>query len=208
MGDAPISLHRGASRRWGMVIVDLQNDFLRPGGAYHRGGAVSSEALAIVPRVTQVAQALRKVGGLVIASRFTLWPGIDGEPMISPHLKALRPFLRRGDFAPASSGQAVIDAIAPLVHACVDKIAYSAFFGTQLDWLLRRHAIDTLVISGITTNGGVASTAREAHVRDFEVIVLEDGCAAPSPDKHQVALADLRSVAEVIPSDQLLSGLG
>lgn len=196
-----------ARRRWGMVIVDLQNDFLTVGGAYDRGGAVSAEARAIVPRVARIAQQLRAAGGLVAATRFTLWPDTDGEPMISPHLRALRPFLRRGDFAPGSRGQAVIDEIAPLVHVCVDKIAYSAFFGTQLDWLLRRHAVDTLVVTGITTNGGVASTARDAHVREFDVIVLEDACAAPSPEKHAAALADLRSVGEVISCETLLSRL-
>ncbi|MEN9774684.1 MAG: hypothetical protein RL322_1754 [Pseudomonadota bacterium] len=194
--------------RSALMIVDLQNDFLSPDGAYARGNAVSPEALAIVPRVTRVAQAMRKRGALITASRFTLWPDASGEPMISAHLRALRPFLRQGDFEPGSRGQALLEPIATLVHACVDKIAYSAFFGTQLDWLLRKTGIDTLVVCGITTNGGVATTARDAHVRDLNVVVLSDGCAAPSVSRHQAALADLASVASVLECDQLLMKLG
>ena len=203
MSDAALAPARRA-----LIIVDLQNDFLAPDGAYARGGAVGQAALEVVPRVTEVAARLRARGGLVAATRFTLWPDLTGEPMIASHLRALRPFLRRGDFAPGSRGQAVLDEIAPLVHASVDKIAYSAFFGTQLEWLLRKNGVTEVVIAGITTNGGVASTARDAHVRDLEVTVLSDGCAAPSPDKHEAALADLRSVATVMSCDALIERLG
>lgn len=74
------------------------------------------------------------------------------------------------------------------------KIAYSASFNTQLDWVLRRAGIDTLAICGIVTNGGVASTGRDAHMRDYRVIVLADGCAASTPAAHDAALADLHTV--------------
>ena len=46
------------------------------------------------------------------------------------------------------------------------KVAYSAFFNTQLDWVLRRAGITTVAVCGIVTNGGVASTVRDAHMRD------------------------------------------
>ncbi|MFY7872757.1 MAG: cysteine hydrolase family protein, partial [Limnohabitans sp.] len=59
----------------------------------------------------------------------------------------------------------------------------------------------------IVTNGGVASTVRDAHVRDYHVIVLSDGCAAFSPQAHQAALADMASVAEVTDSASLLRQL-
>ena len=86
------------ARSTALIVIDLQNDFLAPGGAYDRGGAVSAEARA-PPRVAPVARALKAAGGFVAASQFTLWPDAAGEPMISPHLRRLRPFLRRGDFA-------------------------------------------------------------------------------------------------------------
>ena len=187
-----------------LLIVDLQNDFLAPDGAYARGGATSPQALALPPRVARVAKALKTRGGLVAASLFTLWPDASGDPMIAPHLLSLRPFLLRGDFAPGSRGQANVQDIAPLVDVSVCKVAYSAFFNTQLDWVLRHAGIDTVVVCGIVTNGGVASTVRDAHMREYHTLVLEDGCAAFSQATHDASIADLRTVADVLSCDGLV----
>ena len=194
-------------QRIGLVIIDLQNDFLAPEGAYARGNTVSPEALLLPERVAPVAQAVKQHQGLVAASLFTLWPDTQGQPMISPHLLARRPFLRAGDFAPGSWGQANVDAIAPWVDVSVCKVAYSAFFNTQLDWVLRRAGIDTVVVCGIVTNGGVASTVRDAHMRDYRTVVLSDGCANFSDTAHQAALTDMASVAEVMTCAQFLATL-
>lgn len=187
---------RGATTA--LVVIDLQNDFLDPKGAYARGGDSNPPALLLPDRVATVAHALKAAGGLVAASQFTLWPDASGEPMVSPHLKALRPYLRKGDFAPGSWGQANVDALAGLVDVVVSKVAYSAFFNTQLDWVLRRAGIDTVAVCGIVTNGGVASTVRDAHMRDYRTLVLADGCAAFGEERHQTSLADMRNVAEVM----------
>ena len=61
---------------------------------------------------------------------------------------------------------------------------------------------ETLVFAGIVTNGGVASTVRDAHVRDFHAVVLADGCAAFTPEIHDTAIAALRPVAEIWSVDQ------
>jgi ureidoacrylate peracid hydrolase len=180
-----------------LVIIDLQNDFLDPQGAYARGGDSNPPALLLPARVAAVARALKAAGGLVAASQFTLWPDAAGEPMVSPHLKALRPYLKKGDFAPGSWGQANVDELAGLVDVTVNKVAYSAFFHTQLDWVLRRAGVDTVAVCGIVTNGGVASTVRDAHMRDYRTLVLADGCAAFGEERHQTSLADMRNVAEV-----------
>ena len=196
-----------SEKRIGLVIVDLQNDFLASDGAYARGNTVSAEALLLPERVAKVAQAVKKHKGLVTASLFTLWPDAKGEPMISPHLLERRPFLSKGDFAPGSRGQANVDAIAPLVDVQVFKVAYSAFFNTQLDWVLRRAGINTLAVCGIVTNGGVASTVRDAHMRDYHTIVLSDGCAAFSSTAHNAALTDMGSVADVMTCQQFIASL-
>ncbi len=193
--------------RIGLVIVDLQNDFLSPEGAYARGNTISSEAVLLPARVAPVAEAVKKRHGMVAASLFTLWPDTEGQPMISPHLLARRPFLCSGDFAPGSWGQANVDAIAPWVDVSVCKVAYSAFFNTQLDWVLRRAGVDTVVVCGIVTNGGVASTVRDAHMRDYHTVVLSDGCATFSDTAHQAALADMASVADVMTCAQFLETL-
>ncbi len=195
------------AKKTALVIVDLQNDFLDPAGAYARGGAVSTAARALPQQVLPVAQALKAGGGLVAASQFTLWPDAQGEPMISPHLKALRPFLRRGDFAPGSRGQANVETLQPWIDVSVCKVAYSAFFNTQLDWVLRHAGIETVAVCGIVTNGGVASTVRDAHMREYHTIVLGDACAAFKPEVHAAALADMGSVAEVMSCDTFMQSL-
>lgn len=195
------------ARSTALIVIDLQNDFLAPGGAYDRGGAVSAEARALPPRVAPVARALKAAGGFVAASQFTLWPDAAGEPMISPHLRRLRPFLRRGDFAAGGPGHACVTELDGLVDVAVWKVAYSAFFNTQLDWVLRRAGIEHVAICGIVTNGGVASTARDAHMRDYHVTVLADGCAAPTPALHDAALADLRSVADLRACEDFIAGI-
>ena len=193
--------------RLGLVIVDLQNDFLSPQGAYARGNTVSAEALLLPDRVAPVAQAVKQHQGLVAASLFTLWPDTQGQPMISPHLLERRPFLRAGDFAPGSWGQTNVEAIAPWVDVAVCKVAYSAFFNTQLDWVLRHAGVNTVVVCGIVTNGGVASTVRDAHMRDYRTVVLSDGCATFSEAAHQAALTDMASVAEVMTCAQFIATL-
>lgn len=180
-----------------LVLIDLQNDFLSPNGAYARGNCINPQAQALPAHVLPLAQAVRGAGGMVVASQFTLWPNAKGEPMISPHLKQMRPFLRAGDFAPGSWGQACVDRLQPVLDLTVQKVAYSAFFNTQLDWVLRRAGVQQVWVGGIVTNGGVASTVRDAHMRDYDTTVLADGCAAFGDAVHQAALADMGTVARV-----------
>lgn len=182
--------------RTGLLIVDLQNDFLHRDGAYARGGQVSAEIAALPARVLPLAKALRGVGGWVISAQFTLVPGRDGEPFISPHLKSLRPFLGKGDFAPGSWGNSLVDVLQP-ADLSVEKVAYSAFYMTRMEWVLRKAGIEMLLVCGIVTNGGVASTLRDAHVRDFQTILLSDGCAAFSRDVHDRAIDDLSTIAKI-----------
>lgn len=196
-----------AAARTALIIVDLQNDFLSPQGAYARGNTVSAEALLLPARVAPVAKALKAQGGYVAASQFTLWPDAKGEPMVSPHLLEKRPFLRKGDFAPGSVGQANVPELQDCVDLVVCKVAYSAFFNTQLDWVLRKAGIETVVVCGIVTNGGVASTARDAHLRDYNVVVLSDACAAFSDALHQASLADLASIGKVTTCSEFVSSL-
>ena len=182
------------SRATALLLIDLQNDFIHPDGAYARGGQGCAEIAALPARMAPLARAVQQSGGMVIATLFTLVPGREGEPIISPHLKQLRPFLKRGDFAPGSWGQSVVEELEP-VDGAIEKVAYSAFYMTRLEWLLRKGGIEALIVGGIVTNGGVASTVRDAHVRDIPVTVLTDGCAAFSPKVHDAAIEGLKPVA-------------
>ncbi|PWB61443.1 MAG: cysteine hydrolase [Bradyrhizobiaceae bacterium] len=182
--------------RTGLLLVDLQNDFLDPKGAYGRAGQGAPEIAALPARLAPLAGAMRRAGGWIVSTHFTLVPARGGEPIVSPHLKELRPFLKKGDFLPGSWGHALVDALAP-ADLAVEKIAYSAFYQTRLEWLLRKCGIERLVVGGIVTNGGVASTVRDAHVRDIPCVVLSDGCAAFSPAVHETAIAALAPVARI-----------
>lgn len=191
----------------GLLLVDLQNDFLDPKGAYGRAGQGAAEIAALPARLAPLAEAFRRKGGLVLATQFTLVPGRGGEPIISPHLKQLRPFLATGDFAPGSWGQRTVDALQP-VDIAVEKVAYSAFYMSRLEWVLRKTGVSQLVVAGIVTNGGVASTVREAHVRDIDAIVIEDGCAAFTPEIHRAAIEALRPVARIATIADMLAEIG
>lgn len=189
-----MSAHRLDIKHTALLIVDLQNDFLHPDGAYARGGANLPGAAALVANMKSVADAMRAAGGWVVSTQFTLVPGRGGEPLISPHLKQLRPFLRKGDFLPGAWGHGLIDELGPADFS-VEKVAYSAFYMTRLEFVLRKAGIDTLLVGGIVTNGGVASTLRDAHVRDIHAKLLTDGCGAFSQEAHQSSIASLGSIA-------------
>ena len=189
-----------------LLLCDLQNDFVHPDGAYGRAGLGVPEIAALPGRLKPLADAVRAAGGWVISTHFTLVPGRNGEPFVSPHLLRLRPFLRRGDFQPGAWGHALVDELAP-ADMQVEKVAYSAFYMSRLEWVLNRAEVRRLVVAGVVTNGGVASTVRDAAVRDYEVTVLSDGCAAFDPEVHRVAVEALKAVAEVRTVGEVLGGM-
>jgi len=192
--------------RTALMLVDLQNDFLHPDGAYGRAQCSAADIAALPARLALIAAAMRKAGGWIVSTHFTLVPGRGGEPLIASHLKQLRPFLTKGDFVPGSWGHDLVDQLKPSDFA-VDKVAYSAFYMSRLEFVLRKAGIETLIFSGIVTNGGVASTLRDAHVRDFKTILLSDGCAAFKRDIHDITVASLAAVSPVMSCGDLLAGL-
>ena len=189
-----------------LVLVDMQNDFLRADGAYGRAGQGCDAIAALPARLARVAAAMREAGGWIVSTHFTLAPGKGGEPFISPHLKQLRPFLGKGDFAPGSNGQALIDELQP-ADLSVEKVAFSAFYQSRLEWMLNRAGIETLIFGGIVTNGGVASTVRDAHVREFHITVLSDGCAAFSDDAHKSTIGSLSTISGISTCEEMVAAL-
>ncbi|MCW3476223.1 cysteine hydrolase [Limobrevibacterium gyesilva] len=187
-----------------LLLCDLQNDFLHPEGAYGRAGLGNPDIAAVVPRLRPLVERVRRAGGWIVSTHFTLVPGRGGEPFISPHLKRLRPFLKQGDFLPGSWGHALVDELAP-ADLAVEKVNFSAFYMSRLEWVLARAGVRRLLVSGIVTNGGVASTVRDAHVREYETTVLADGCAAFDRAVHDTAIAALRPVAHISTVNEVLS---
>ncbi len=189
-----------------LMLVDLQNDFLHPKGAYGRAGQGAAAIAALPARLKPVADVVRAAGGWIVSTHFTLVPGKGGEPLISPHLKKLRPFLGKGDFVPGSFGHDLVAELKP-ADLSVDKVAYSAFYMSRLEFVLRKTGIETLVFAGIVTNGGVASTLRDAHVRDFATVLLSDGCAAFSDKVHETTVASLAAISPLMTCAEFAASL-
>lgn len=193
--------------RTALVLVDMQNDFLHAQGAYGRAGVSDPSIAALPDRLAPVADAMRQAGGWIVSTHFTLVPGRGGEPFISDHLRKLRPFLKKGDFLPGGFGHDLIDALKP-ADLSVEKVAFSAFYQSRLEFVLNRAGIDTLIFGGIVTNGGVASTVRDAHVRDFHITVLSDGCAAFGAEAHTSTIASLSTIAGIATCADVIEKLG
>ena len=137
--------HDVPAARTALLIVDLQNDFLDTKGAYGRGGQSAPAVAALPTRIKPLADALRKKGGWIVSTQFTLVPAKDGEPLISPHLKQLRPFLKKGDFLPGSWGHQLVDMLQP-ADLIVEKIKKTlqthsiavAYTGKETEFLNQR----------------------------------------------------------------------
>ena len=176
-----------------LVPIDLQNDALHPDGAYGRAGLVSAEVSALPARLAPLAQYLRKRDGWIVATHMTILEGKRGQPLLTDHMRSLRPFLKPGDFQQGSWGHKMVDELGEAdLH--IDKFAFSAFYMTALEWMLRHIKVDTVLIAGLTTPVSVATTLRDAVLRDFKGIVLSDGVSSFEPKQHRSALAELNSM--------------
>ncbi|MCA0930718.1 cysteine hydrolase family protein [Ruegeria profundi] len=193
-------------RKTALLTIDLQNDFIHPEGAYGRAGQSAQEIAALPERIAPLARKLQAAGGRYFSAQFTLVPDHDGEPLIAPHLKKLRPFLTKGDFAPGAFGHSLVDTLKPCDFV-IEKVAYSAFYQTRLEYLIRALGIENLIVGGIVTNGGVASTLRDAHLRDIDTVLLTDGCAAFRQEVHDATLLSLGTVTHQRKCDQMLNWL-
>jgi len=86
----------------------------------------------------------------------------------------------------------------------ISKQRYDAFHGTKLDYYLRAEDIDTVLMTGISTNVCVEATARSAHERGYGVVYLEDACASHSRELHEAAIRNAENIlGTVIQSDEL-----
>ncbi|MEZ5776204.1 MAG: cysteine hydrolase [Hyphomicrobiaceae bacterium] len=179
-----------------LLLLDLVNDVVHPDGAYGRAGLVTAEVRSLPARLAPLAADVRATGGWVISAPLTFVEGRNGEPFIPEQLRRLRPFLGKGDFKPGSWGHQLADALEP-ADITIEKITYSAFYMTRLEWVLHQAHIDRLLIAGMSTNASVVATVRDAQQRDFGVIVAEDGCACFEEVSHRSAISDLAKIAEI-----------
>lgn len=198
-----MTIERGSTA---LLLLDLQRDFLDPDGVYARHGLPVERLRGILPAVERVAQASRKAHVPIFASKFTIFTSPGGAPLGLDHIVKARPFLLQEGFRLGDPGRELIAEL-PRPDYELDKPRFSAFHGTPLEVLLRSLDIDTLVLTGIVTHGGVEATARDALIRDFSVVILEDGVAAFDEQLHLASLRGMGLYLTVMDSADYLRAL-
>jgi len=179
-----------------LLIIDMQRDFLDPAGYIGQSGVDVRVLRAVIPYVSRLLTAARASGITVIHTREGHRPDLAdltavkrrraaraGAPIGSPG--PLGRLLVRGE-----PGHAIIEELAPLHgEAVIDKPGFGAFYATDLELVLRRAGISSLILCGVTTDICVHSTLREAMDRGFDCVTVGDACAAGDPAIHAAMLA-------------------
>jgi biuret amidohydrolase len=193
-GPVTIDLDRTA-----LVIIDMQRDFLEPGGfGAALGNDVSRLKAAVAPCAKMLAAA-RKTNMLVIHTREGHLPDLSDAPPLkidrgNPRFRIGAPgpmgrILIRGE-----PGHDIIPQLAPKRgEIIIDKPGKGAFYATELEPILRTRKIETLLVCGVTIEVCVNTTVREANDRGFRCIVLDDCCASYFPEFHSAGLAMIKA---------------
>ena len=200
-----------------LVIIDMQRDFIEPGGFGETLGNNVALLAAIVPTVQRVLHAWRHAGGTVVHTRESHAPDLSD----CPPAKRLRgaPALRIGDMGAmgriliqGEPGNQIIDALAPADgEIVIDKPGKGAFYATPLQAMLSANGITHLIVMGVTTEVCVQTTLREANDRGYDCLLVEDGTESYFPQFKQAALEMIRAQGAIVgwtaPSSLLLAAL-
>lgn len=182
-----------------LVVIDMQRDFVDPGGFGEAlGNDVSLLRKAIAP-TKRVLEAARKAGLLVIHTREGHRPDLADLP----RNKKLRGRLKSGIGDPGPMGRIlvrgerghdIIDELRPAPgEPVVDKPGKGAFYATDLDAMLKNRGIGQLIVCGVTTEVCVHTTVREANDRGYDCLVLEDCVGSYFPEFQRVALEMIKA---------------
>lgn len=208
----PFDLPRAA-----LVIIDMQRDFVEPGGFGASLGNDVSLLQAIVPTCAAVLSAWRHAGGCVVHTRESHLPDLSD----CPHAKRHRgqPTLRIGDVGPmgrvliqGEPGNQIIGALAPVDgELVIDKPGKGAFYATGLHQALQARGITQLVFMGVTTEVCVQTSMREANDRGYDGVLVEDGTESYFPAFKAATLAMIVAQGAIVgwttTADDLLRAL-
>ena len=187
-----------------LVIIDMQRDFIEPGGFGASLGNDVSLLQAIVPTVQRVLHAWREVGGFVVHTREGHLADLtDCTPA---KLNRGYPTLRIGDVGPmgrvlirGEPGHAIIPELAPIPgEVVIDKPGKGAFYATALREHLEVRKITHLIVMGVTTEVCVQTTMREANDRGYDCLLIEDGTESYFPEFKAAALAMIRAQGAIV----------
>jgi nicotinamidase-related amidase len=201
-----------------LLIIDMQRDFLEPGGfGASLGNDVATLRNCIKP-CRALLDAARKEGLMVAHTREGHRP--DLSDVFPEKLARCTPGAAIGDPGPmgrilvrGEAGHDIIEALYPADgEIIIDKPGKGAFYATDLDLVLRRANITSLIICGVTTEVCVHSTIREANDRGYQVLVPGDCCGSYFPEFHRVGLEMIAAQAgifgAVTDADSLINAMG
>ena len=185
--------------RTALLIIDMQRDFLEPGGFGETLGNDVSRLQAAVKPLQAVLAAARDAGLLVIHTREGHRPDLSDAPPAKVERGA--PSKRIGDEGPmgrilirGEPGHDIVPELYPIVgEPVIDKPGKGAFYQTDLESMLRNCAIENLLVAGVTTEVCVNTTVREANDRGYRCIVLADCCASYFPEFHDMGLKMIKA---------------
>lgn len=178
-----------------LVIIDMQHDFCSPGGYVDHSGADVNMLRRPIKAIHSVLREARRVGMTVIFTREGHRPGLEDCPPAKMERTVwvghtigkkgpLGRLLVRGE-----KGNQIIDELQPLpTEVVIDKPAKGAFYGTELDVLLRSRQITHLLFTGVTTNICVENSMRDAADRGYWNLIVSDGTAAIKDQIHEQSL--------------------
>ncbi|MDO8298848.1 cysteine hydrolase family protein [Lacisediminimonas sp.] len=191
-------------RKAALVIIDMQRDFVEPGGFGETLGNDVSLLQCVVPVARDVLLAWRGAGGLVVHTRESHLPDLSD----CPPAKRLRgnPTLRIGDSGPmgrilvrGEAGNQIVPELAPVAgEIVIDKPGKGAFHGTELHRLLAERGITQLVFMGVTTEVCVQTSMREANDRGYDCLLVEDGTGSYFPEFKAATLAMITAQGGIV----------
>ena len=179
----PYQIDRLDPSRTAMIVVDMQNDFVAEGAKLR-----SLQAASMVPTLAKTLKECREKGVRVIYTAHVHRK--DGCDM-GLFDDLYPPIADRSSLVDDTKGVEIFDALAPAQgEHVIKKHRYSGFFGTDLDIILREWGIETVIISGTTTENCCHATARDAMFRNYKVVFLSDATGTfDYPDVGQGAMA-------------------
>jgi nicotinamidase-related amidase len=194
-----------------LLVVDMQKDFCLPGYAFAQQGIDISMYQDMVPRLSSLLEAARRARLTVIFIQMTVLPHRRSESPaqirfnMRMHLDEAGPNQPLSYTVEGSPGQELIDELQPKDgELLVKKYRSSAFWGTNLDLLLRSNLIKTVLICGCTTEGCVESTARDALFNDYYVVIAEDCVASDDRAQHDASMLLMRHRFDVAGSEAII----
>ncbi|WJH32663.1 cysteine hydrolase [Paenibacillus sp. CC-CFT747] len=183
-----------------VIVVDVQNDYCHPEGACARRGNDVSGVKAMMPNLHELLRAARSQDVPVIFIQTFHERATDSAAW------TVRSDGRSGDVCRTGTWGADFFEVTPLPDdIIVNKHRYSAFINTRLDSVLRTLKVETLVMTGVSTNVCVESTARHGYMLDYNIAFVADACAAFSRDAHNMTLENIDGFfGSVVTTEELI----